>query len=82
LLAKLWQEVLADLRLRLPREVYQACVRQVTLVSYADSVAAIGVADKRTKDTLEFGSSGALRLALSDGLGHDVKVRVVIRMPA
>jgi hypothetical protein len=27
-LAELWQDTLAGLRLRLPREVYQACVRQ------------------------------------------------------
>jgi hypothetical protein len=79
-LAGLWQDVLAVLRLRLPREVYQACVRHATLLSCADGGVMIGVADKRTKDTLAFGSSGALRLALSDALGHDVMVRLVMQM--
>jgi hypothetical protein len=81
-LAELWQTTLAGLRLRLPREVYQACVRQASLIGYADGVATIGVSDGRTKDTLVSGYSGALRLALSDALGHDVAVRVVMHMPA
>jgi hypothetical protein len=34
-LADLWQEVLPGLRLRLPREVYQSCVRQTKLIDVA-----------------------------------------------
>jgi hypothetical protein len=74
-----WQNTLVDLRLRLPRAVYQACVRQTSLLSYANGVATLGVVDLRMRDALEFGYTGALRLALSDALGHDVTVRVVTR---
>ena len=79
--ADVWQDTLAGLRLRLPREVYQACVRQAMLVSSADGVVAIGVSDVRLKDTLERGYPAALRFALGDALGCDVTVRVVLRMP-
>ena len=76
-LADVWQDTLASLRLRLPREVYQACVRQVILMSCADGLVTIGVSDMRTKDTLERGYLAALRFALGDALGHDVTVRIV-----
>jgi hypothetical protein len=72
---------LATLRLRLPREVYQACVRRATLLHYADGVAAIGVSATGTKDKLTFGYLGTLGLTLSDALGHDVTVRLVMQMP-
>lgn len=79
-LTQIWQDVLATLRLRLPREVYQACVRQTSLMSYTEGVVTIGVSESRTKDTLSFGFSGALRLALLDVLGRKVAVRVVPRL--
>jgi hypothetical protein len=81
-LAELWQNTLTTLRLRLPREMYQACVRQAELVNTTGDTVTIGVTDLRTKDKLQFAYSGPLRLALSDTLGHDVTVRVVLRMPA
>ena len=58
-------------------EVYQACVRHISLMSYASGVVAIGVSDTRTKDKLAFGYAGALRRALGDALGCEVAVRVV-----
>jgi hypothetical protein len=78
-LAELWEDVLATLRLRLPREVYQACVRQATLMGYAEGVVTIGVADLHTKDKLQFGYLGVLRLALGYVLGRDVTVRLITR---
>ena len=77
-LADLWQDALAQLRLRLPREVYQTCVHQATLISCTDDGTTIGVCDTRLKDTLERGYLAALRFALGDALGRDVAVRVVI----
>jgi hypothetical protein len=77
-LAELWHDVLAGLRLRLPREVYQACARQATLIGYADGIATIGVSDVRLKNTLEHGYLGTLRFAFDDALGREVEVRVVI----
>lgn len=77
-LADVWEDTLVGLRLRLPRDVYQACVRQATLRSYIDGVAAIGVSDTGLKDTLERGYLAALRFALSDALGREVAVRVVL----
>jgi hypothetical protein len=73
--AELWQDTLATLRLRLPREVYRACVRQAALISCADGVATIGVSDARLKGTMAFGHLGVLRLALGDALGHEVRCR-------
>jgi hypothetical protein len=80
-LAKLWQDTLATLRLRLPREVYQACARRATLIDVAGDMATIGTADARLKDALGHQYGSALRLALGDALGHEVAVRVVLRMP-
>jgi hypothetical protein len=80
-LAELWQDTLASLRLRLPREVYQTCVRQATLISYVDGSVTIGVADRRTKDLLEYGYLAALRFAFGDALGREVEVRIVIEQP-
>jgi hypothetical protein len=81
-LSELWQDVLATLRLRLPREVYQTCVRQATLMGYADGIATIGVAGARLKDTLGHQNASSLRLALRDVLGRAVALHVVIRMLA
>jgi hypothetical protein len=81
-LAELWQNALATLRLRLPREMYQACVRQAELVDTTGDTVTIGVTDLHTEDKLQFEYAGPLRLALRDTLGHDVAVRVVLRMPA
>jgi hypothetical protein len=78
-LADVWQDTLAILRLRLPRDVYQACVRHLSLLTLANGVATLGVSDARLKDTLERGYPSALRLALGDAFGSDVTVRVVIR---
>jgi hypothetical protein len=80
-LAEVWQDTLATLRLRLPREVYGACVRQAALVDIAGDMVTIGVADARLKEVLNHQYVDALRLALSDALGHDVTVRVVMHMP-
>jgi hypothetical protein len=77
----LWEDALATLRLRLPREVYQACAPQATLIGCTDGLATIGVSGLRTKDTLVFGYSSSLRLAPGDALGRAVEVRVVMRMP-
>ena len=79
-LADLWQDTLAGLRLRLPREGYQTCMRQATLISYANGVTTIGVRDLRTKEQLERSYPSALRFALGDALGQDVTVRVVTGM--
>ena len=80
-LAQIWQATLAGLRLRLPREVYQTCVRQAALICWADGVATIGVSDVRLKDTLERGYLTALRFALGDALGREIAVRMMLRMP-
>jgi hypothetical protein len=69
---------LATLRLRLPREVYQACARQTTLIGYADGVATIGVSDARLKDALERHYASALHLALEEVIGREAEVKVVI----
>jgi hypothetical protein len=79
-LDELWQEILANLRLRLPRGVYRACVRQAKLVDVAGNLVTIGVADALLKDTLGHQYASSLSLALSDALGNDVTVRVVMRM--
>ena len=50
-LTDVWQDTLAGLRLRLPREVYQNCVRQATLVSCVDGIVTIVVSNARLKDT-------------------------------
>ena len=80
-LADLWQRTLATLRLRLPREIYQACVRQTRLLDYSDGVATIGVSHTRLKETLTYSHSDALRVTVGDALGRDVRVRIVMHMP-
>jgi hypothetical protein len=81
-LADVWQDALATLHLRLPREVYLACVRQAKLVDVAGDKVTIGVADARLKEALGRQYATSLRLALRDVLRHDVTVRGVMHMPA
>ena len=77
-LSGLWQDTLAGLRLRLPRDVYGICVREAMLVSCGDGIVTIGVSDVRFKNTLERGYLAALRFALGDALGREVTVQVTI----
>ena len=76
-LPDLWQDALAQLRLRLPREVYQGVVRQAEFVSHVGGVATIAVADERLRGVLERQYASALRLALEDTAGEQVRVQVV-----
>lgn len=72
-----WQDTLAQLRLRLPREVYQAVLRQAELVGYVGGVATIAVADARLRELLERQYASALRLALEDVMGRPARVRLI-----
>jgi hypothetical protein len=75
--SRLWQDTLAQLRLRLPREVYQAVLRQAELVGYVGGVATIAVADARLRELLERQYASALRLALEDVMGRPARVRLI-----
>lgn len=73
----LWQDMLAQLRLRLPRQVYLAILRQAELVGHSGGVVTIAVADARLRELLEHQCASALRLALEDVMGQPVQVRLI-----
>jgi len=72
---QLWQTVLGDLEVRVPRTQFDNWLRSTSLVGFADDVATVAAANMFSVSTLEKRFSGAVERALSDVVGRPISVR-------
>jgi len=76
---QLWQTVLGDLQVRVPRTQFDNWLRSTALVGFEDDVATVGAANTFSASTLQTRFSGAIERALSDLVGRPISVQFSVR---
>lgn len=75
---EVWQAVLGDLQLRLPRSDYETWLQGTSIVAFEDGLVIIGTPNSFAKQWLEQRVGDLIRRSLSNVLGYSVQVRVVV----
>jgi chromosomal replication initiator protein len=80
-LPQIWQATLGTLHMQIPRQDYEAWLRNATLVSLDNGIATIGAPSPSHKEGLENGYMAPIRRSLGEVVGFPVQVRVIIAPP-
>ncbi len=75
---QVWQAVLGDLQLRLPRSDFETWLQGTSILAFEDGLVVIGTPNSFAKQWLERRAGDLIRRALSNVLGYTVQVRVVV----
>ncbi len=75
---QLWQTVLGDLEVRVPRTQFDNWLRPTALVGFADDVATVGAANTFSASTLQARFAGLVERAMSDVVGRSIAVRFAV----
>jgi len=75
---QVWQAVLGDLQLRLPRSDYETWLQGTSIVAFEDGLVVVGTPNSYAKQWLERRAGELIRRTLSNVLGYTVQVRVVV----
>lgn len=75
---QVWQAVLGDLQLRLPRSDYETWFQGTSIVAFEDGLVVVGTPNSFAKQWLERRTGNLIRETLSNVLGYSVQVRVVV----
>jgi len=75
---QVWQAVLGDLQLRLPKSDYETWLQGTAIVAFEDGLVIISTPNSFAKQWLERKAGDLIRKTLSGVLGYTVQVRVVV----
>ncbi|MGC8874638.1 MAG: chromosomal replication initiator protein DnaA [Chloroflexia bacterium] len=75
---QVWQAVLGDLQLRLPRSDFETWFQGTSIVAFEDGLVVVGTPNSYAKQWLERRARDLIRRTLSNVLGYTVQVRVVV----
>lgn len=75
---QVWQAVLGDLQLRLPKSDYETWLQGTAIVAFEDGLVVISTPNSFAKQWLERKAGDLIRKTLSGVLGYTVQVRVVV----
>jgi len=75
---QLWQTVLGDLQVRLPKTAFEQWLRQTNLVGFTDDIATIAAANTFSASTLRARYAGQIERALSDIVGRPIRVEFTV----
>lgn len=75
---QVWQAVLGDLQLRLPRSDFETWFQGTSIVAFEDGLVVVGTPNSYAKQWLERRAGDLIRRTLSNVLGYTVQVRVVV----
>ena len=75
---QVWQAVLGDLQLRLPRSDYETWLQGTSIVAFEDGLVIVETPNSYAKQWLERRAGDLIRRTLSNILGYTVQVRVVV----
>lgn len=75
---QVWQAVLGDLQLRLPRSDFETWFQGTSIVAFEDGLVVVGTPNSFAKQWLERRAGTLIRRALEGVLGYTVQVRVVV----
>ena len=75
---QVWQAVLGDLQIRLPKSDYETWLQGTAIVAFEDGLVVISTPNSFAKQWLERKAGDLIRKTLSGVLGYTVQVRVVV----
>jgi chromosomal replication initiator protein len=75
---QVWQAVLGDLQLRLPKSDFETWLQGTTIVAFEDGLVVISTPNSFAKQWLERKAGDLIRKTLSGVLGYTVQIRVVV----
>lgn len=75
---QVWQAVLGDLQMRLPKSDFETWLQGTAIVAFEDGLAVISTPNSFAKQWLERKAGDLIRRTLSNVLGYSVQVRVVV----
>jgi chromosomal replication initiator protein len=75
---QVWQAVLGDLQLRLPKSDFETWLQGTAIVAFEDGLAVVSTPNSFAKQWLERKAGDLIRRTLSNVLGYTVQIRVVV----